>query len=66
MWQTVGRIAKGLDETSAEAAEGANGWTGDDTLAKEANGWASISMTTQKVVDALMESIEKGCPPVDV
>ena len=60
LWKTFARISKGLYESAAEVRENAHEWIGEAEIAGEANGWASISLTNQKIVDALMESLKGG------
>jgi hypothetical protein len=55
-----------MGKTLGPVPENASEWAADTELVKEANQLASISLTNQKVVDALMESIEKGCASVDI
>jgi hypothetical protein len=66
LWRTFGRISRGLDGASVDVSDCATEWAGDTELTKEANEWASISLTNQKVVDALMESLENGCVSVNI
>jgi hypothetical protein len=57
LWKKFGEICIALDNDSSAAVEG--GWAGDEALVKEANEWAATSLTNQKIVDSLMESIAR-------
>ena len=41
-------------------------WSGDSDLIKQANEMAEIMLMNQRIVDALMESFQKGCISIDL
>jgi hypothetical protein len=59
-------ISKGMNQLTKDAGASPDAWSGEDELIKQANRWASISMTNQKVIDALMESLNRGCAVVNI
>ena len=64
MWHNFAKFARKIDEESSQAAadvESEKWWGGDSDEVKAANDIASYSLHTQIVLDALMESIQKGC-----
>ena len=63
MWHNFAKFARKIDEESSQAAadiESEKWWGGDSDEVKSANDIASYSLHTQIVLDALMESIQKG------
>lgn len=58
MWRHFARISQGIDEAVRDD-EIEHGW-GNSRVSREANEISSISLETQRVADALMESIKSG------
>lgn len=60
-------MSRAIDEAPvAETGGKPSHWAGDTDLTKEANGLASDILTNQKIVDALIESLENGYKSVEI
>jgi hypothetical protein len=55
-----------IDAAQGAGSSNSSKWAGESELIKEANGLVSMTMMNQKVLDALMESIEKKCVPIPI
>mmetsp|Transcript_1244 Transcript_1244/g.1641 ORF Transcript_1244/g.1641 Transcript_1244/m.1641 type:complete len:466 (-) Transcript_1244:167-1564(-) len=63
MWQCFSRLARAIDNTNNNGG-GSNGW-GKSQECMEAAKLTETSILNQRVLDALMTSIQEGCSKVD-
>jgi hypothetical protein len=64
LWKNFAKFARYIDAAQGSGSSNSSKWAGESELIKEANGLVSMTMMNQKVLDALMESIEKKCVPI--
>jgi hypothetical protein len=66
LWKNFAKLARYIDAAPGAGSSKSTEWAGESELAKEANGLVSMTLMNQKVLDALMESIEKNCAPIPI
>lgn len=66
LWKNFAKFARCIDAAPGAGTSNYTEWVGESELIKEANGLVSMTMMNQKVLDALMESIEKNCVPIPI